>query len=164
MSNYSELLKDPRWQKKRLEIMNRDNWTCQSCFSTDITLHVHHLRYSGKPWEAPDICLITLCEKCHEFEEGLKDHDLYDLIADAGLTRENLKILLQHVAFKVKKTSQEYNAPFWAFHQEVLMSIVTQEELDELAYYYSTGRIKGSAKIAQPDHEQSEVEKQSSSS
>ena len=28
-SDYSKLLQDPRWQKKRLEIMQRDNFTCQ---------------------------------------------------------------------------------------------------------------------------------------
>jgi hypothetical protein len=25
---YSDKLKDPRWQKKRLQIMERDNWCC----------------------------------------------------------------------------------------------------------------------------------------
>jgi len=27
---YSEKLKDPRWQKKRLEILSRDNFTCET--------------------------------------------------------------------------------------------------------------------------------------
>lgn len=26
---YAEKLKDPRWQKRRLEIFERDDWTCQ---------------------------------------------------------------------------------------------------------------------------------------
>ena len=29
--NYSEQLKSPKWQKKRLEIMQRDKFTCQLC-------------------------------------------------------------------------------------------------------------------------------------
>ena len=29
-SDYSEKLKDPRLQKKRLQILERDNWTCQT--------------------------------------------------------------------------------------------------------------------------------------
>lgn len=64
---YSEKLKDPRWQQKRLGILNRDNWTCQECFDTKSTLHVHHLKYEKKtePWEYPDFYLITLCETCH---------------------------------------------------------------------------------------------------
>lgn len=71
MSNYSELLKDPRWQKKRLEIMERDGWQCQTCHSKTKTLNIHHMKYSGKPWEAKDFQLITLCEDCHKDEERL---------------------------------------------------------------------------------------------
>lgn len=28
---YSQKLRDPRWQKKRLEILERDSFTCQHC-------------------------------------------------------------------------------------------------------------------------------------
>jgi hypothetical protein len=76
---YSEKLLDPRWQRKRLEILSRDNFTCQICQSTTKTLHVHHKKYEyGKdPWEVEDIFLITLCKDCHynetkDFEENLK--------------------------------------------------------------------------------------------
>jgi hypothetical protein len=67
---YSEKLKDPRWQKKRLEILQRDNWACQSCFDNESTLHVHHRRYipNIQPWEYPNELLITLCVSCHESE------------------------------------------------------------------------------------------------
>lgn len=66
--SYSEKLKDPRWQKKRLETLQRHEWTCQSCGSQDKTLHVHHNEYnSGKePWEYEDQYLTTLCENCHQ--------------------------------------------------------------------------------------------------
>jgi hypothetical protein len=72
--SYSELLRDPEWQKKRLKILERDNWTCQLCFSKDKTLHVHHLIYfkNYKPWDYDNNCLLTLCEKCHQDEENLK--------------------------------------------------------------------------------------------
>jgi hypothetical protein len=63
---YSDKLKDPRWQRKRLEIMGRDNFTCVACANTDRTLTVHHLWYTGEPWEAPDSDLQTLCEPCHD--------------------------------------------------------------------------------------------------
>lgn len=66
---YSEKLKDPRWQKKRLEILERDEWTCQGCSATDKTLHIHHIRYDKRcnPWNYPDEMLMTLCEECHEW-------------------------------------------------------------------------------------------------
>lgn len=68
--SYAELLKDPRWQKKRLEIMQRDNFTCQHCLSTDKPLQVHHLVYEKgkKPWAYKNEELITLCEECHRLE------------------------------------------------------------------------------------------------
>lgn len=65
MSNYSEKLKHPSWQKKRLQIFERDNFTCQNCKSTDQQLQVHHILYSKNPIETLDEYLITLCENCH---------------------------------------------------------------------------------------------------
>ena len=80
--NYSELLKDPRWQKKRLEILQRDNFKCMSCGETKDTLHVHHIRYEygNNPWDATDKDLITLCEACHTAW-----HYLYDSKFDPSL-------------------------------------------------------------------------------
>jgi len=67
---YLAKLRDPRWQKKRLKILERDEWTCQICGDSESTLHVHHRRYivGREPWEYHDGCLVTLCEGCHEFE------------------------------------------------------------------------------------------------
>lgn len=72
---YVVKLRDPRWQKQRLKILERDRWTCQVCESTTDTLAVHHLYYEGAtdPWEYPDEALLTLCEECHSREtEDLK--------------------------------------------------------------------------------------------
>lgn len=68
---YITLLRDPRWQKKRLEILQRDNFTCRKCKDETITLHIHHTFYRKQetlPWDYPDKSLITLCENCHEYE------------------------------------------------------------------------------------------------
>lgn len=73
---YAQKLKDPRWQKKRLLILNRDKFTCTNCGSEDKTLHIHHLVYEngGNPWDSPDDNLLTLCEDCHEeFETFYKE-------------------------------------------------------------------------------------------
>jgi len=64
--SYSQKLKDPRWQRKRLEALQAANWACKSCKSTYKTLHVHHTRYRGEPWEVPLSWLEVLCEDCHE--------------------------------------------------------------------------------------------------
>lgn len=67
MSRYQELLRDPRWQRKRLEVMNRFNFRCAACKRGDRELHVHHRYYvTGRlPWEYPDSAFVCLCEPCH---------------------------------------------------------------------------------------------------
>lgn len=87
--DYKEKLKDPKWQRKKSEIMMRDDFTCQMCGSKEKTLHVHHLTYdncvNGEPWSCPDEDLITWCEECHEkhhHDETLNTlQDCYKLIA-----------------------------------------------------------------------------------
>lgn len=66
--SYPTLLKDPRWQRKRLEVMKADNFTCQCCFRKDKPLNVHHKTYiqGAMPWEYETRDLITLCEDCHK--------------------------------------------------------------------------------------------------
>jgi len=64
--NYSEILKSPKWQKRRLKIFERDSYTCQSCKDAESQLQVHHIAYTSNPIETPDELLITLCDKCHQ--------------------------------------------------------------------------------------------------
>lgn len=73
MTKYTKLLKDPRWQKKRLEILERDEWKCVACGDKEETLHVHHKWYEKgiKPWDYKDKCLVTLCDSCHKFEHTI---------------------------------------------------------------------------------------------
>jgi hypothetical protein len=65
---YGDLLNDPRWQRKRLEIFQRDDFTCQLCNDTETELQEHHKKYiAGKAtWEYEDTDLITLCVNCHK--------------------------------------------------------------------------------------------------
>lgn len=74
MNDYAEKLKLPSWQKKRLKILERDNFTCQYCQDTESPLHIHHKKYIGNnPWDTPDEFLITCCEICHSIVESLKE-------------------------------------------------------------------------------------------
>ena len=71
---YADKLKDPRWQKKRLEILERDEWACRYCGDKETTLHVHHAYYEKgvEPWETDNFLLTTLCAECHEIEHLVK--------------------------------------------------------------------------------------------
>lgn len=81
---YEWLLKDPRWQKKRLEIFQRDGFKCTKCGDSYSTLHVHHFYYNFdlQPWEYPDDILTTYCDFCHlkaHFYLWLAKHGVNDL-------------------------------------------------------------------------------------
>jgi hypothetical protein len=71
---YYELLRDPRWQKKRLQIMDRAGFRCEHCDEDPQTLNIHHSYYEKglKPWEYPDESLHCLCEKCHKKTQNIK--------------------------------------------------------------------------------------------
>jgi len=91
--NWNDQYKDPRWQKKRLEVLEHDNFTCCSCKSKDDHLHVHHSYYAkgNKIWEYPVSSLLTLCDTCHSNMHRNKSNidelvisDLYDNVRYEG--------------------------------------------------------------------------------
>jgi len=69
---YAEKLRDPRWQKKRLEILDDRGWACELCCNKDKTLHVHHVAYfhNKEPWQIDNDLLRVLCEDCHDIEHN----------------------------------------------------------------------------------------------
>lgn len=72
MTAYSDLLTDPRWQRRRLEILERDGFKCRVCERGDSSLHVHHGYYQRgvEPWDYPAESLWTLCQDCHGATEA----------------------------------------------------------------------------------------------
>ncbi|MFA5300864.1 MAG: hypothetical protein WC389_21955 [Lutibacter sp.] len=115
--NYIELLKDPRWQRKRLEILNRDNFTCIICNDSKSNLQVHHKYYikSLDPWEYDSFAYLTLCEDCHKDIEIKKemlnrflygkfctpDH-LYQLTEIIKLINSDQLLLLKEAIYSLK--------------------------------------------------------------
>ena len=122
--SYYEKLKDPRWQRKRLEILKRDNFQCQSCHTDKVTLHIHHIQYLPvkNPWDYPDNYLATLCKDCHSEEEvystALKDRivELFNL----GIDNSDTSILLSTLVFIRKNKIIE-----WAKFESLLIDMAT---------------------------------------
>ncbi len=115
---YVEKLKDPKWQKRRLDIMGRDKFTCQRCLSEDQMLVVHHLSYKGDPWEATDEMLITLCEDCHneEHEAKKKLGKASEICASANILNLDLLYLLDEMLARgAIKNIDFLNSSFIAF-------------------------------------------------
>lgn len=79
-TSYSVLLKDPRWQKNRLEAMERAGWCCELCGDKESMLNVHHKKYfKGRmPWEYDSEQLAVLCESCHTLEHEQSSLELLD--------------------------------------------------------------------------------------
>ena len=96
--SYFNKLKDPRWQKRRLQVLQRDDFRCRLCADEHSTLHVHHLFYErgAEPWDAEDAALLTLCESCHEglHQEQLAGRLLQALIA-AGARWHSIQTLIE---------------------------------------------------------------------
>lgn len=57
-----------RWQRMRLEVMERSDFSCERCGATEKTLNVHHINYrkGAMPWEYKLHELQCLCAPCHE--------------------------------------------------------------------------------------------------
>lgn len=119
--SYAEMLKDPRWQKKRLEVMQRDGFRCQHCLSEDKPLQVHHLVYDKdkKPWEYDNNQLITLCEDCHQNETGdsrMIYANFQDLLYEfklSGLSSAVLCSILSYITETIYSYNNDYEKPYF---------------------------------------------------
>lgn len=107
--HYKKQLLDPRWQKKRLEILNLDNFTCQLCNCKDKTLHVHHLCYNrgANIWDYPNTQLITLCQSCHEWEHEINLSLVTHEINTLGLTNVEIYTLLAEVIKQITNGNEK---------------------------------------------------------
>lgn len=76
---YSELLRDPRWQRCRAQVLNRDNYTCTLCLDDRTTLAVHHEEYQGFPWDISPDKLKTVCVHCHDIIHALPDRQVIEV-------------------------------------------------------------------------------------
>lgn len=104
---YAEKLLDPRWQKKRAEILLRDGFACRNCGDKTRTLHVHHCVYIKglEPWEYTG-SLLTLCSDCH-IERHNAQYCL--LMATVHMTCEEIQSLASSIAVNhAIKLPQEY--------------------------------------------------------
>lgn len=65
---YHQQIKHPLWQKKRLEVLEANNFQCEECESKEDELHVHHPFYKrgAMIWEYAVEELKCLCNKCHK--------------------------------------------------------------------------------------------------
>jgi 5-methylcytosine-specific restriction endonuclease McrA len=110
---YEDKLRDPRWQKRRREILALAGYCCERCMSIEPPLHVHHRAYrdGAEPWEYADDELECLCENCHEDEHGIIDErKIVRLISARGDVRAILKFRGADRPMQVLYESEDWKA------------------------------------------------------
>lgn len=122
---YKDKLKDPRWQKKRLEILERDNWACQICGDEESTLVVHHFKYSNcEPWDIDNEYLITYCEDCHKSEH--EDRKVFKKLLDDTMIKLQSDTYRSLSCIVYKILQQSSIPPYEAIN--VLENLLTYED------------------------------------
>lgn len=140
---YFQKLKDPRWQKKRLEVLEKNDWVCERCMNGEATLHVHHRQYfkGREPWEYEAGQLAVLCEYCHEVTHEEEDALLLACsycVSDGPFSRDTAASVVAGF------TRQSMSAPYVGDPHAYLTGVLAQQlagwqknaltelELDEL--------------------------------
>ncbi len=65
---YQEQLRDPRWQRRRLQILNAADFKCEDC-------EAHHCCYIRglMAWEYGIELLMCVCDSCHVERQSKED-------------------------------------------------------------------------------------------
>lgn len=151
MSDYKSQLRDPRWQKTRLQIFDRDGYVCRCCGRGDQELHAHHLFYrkGAAPWEYALEELVTLCDSCHEAEHEYGDEAwrvLKSVAVNRGAFGETVYSLADALA-----TGKPLSRPEWIALSSCITLILRMRrdgknvqdlarQLDDLARDWDAGR------------------------
>ena len=114
---YQQQLRDPRWQRKRLSVLERDGWKCVACGDSKTELHVDHIQYRVKrikAWEYRLDELQTLCRPCHEEKHAPKErHAIPEPLVDTTpISPERAALKFAAIIEMIK--AAENNPPFTA--------------------------------------------------
>lgn len=132
-TNYADKLRDPRWQKMRLKVLNRDKWTCQCCKSKEKTLNVHHTLYCGtNPWETPMENLRTLCEECHKDEKENYKSQIEALLAELqehGFISREIELIMGAISYMFNSSGLFKSPMEFAEYLESLSLTISRQDI-----------------------------------
>lgn len=153
-ATYWEKLKDPRWQKKRLEVLSLHEFTCQHCGSTEDTLHVHHPYYekNKEPWDYDEDVLMCVCENCHKYAHYEEDifNEYINKVKSGGLGR-NLMFYAGLIAgyahdgpFDIEVVDYEFaqglGVRFKKTPEEVIEALDNKTLTSDVTYFWVAGK------------------------
>jgi len=110
----------------RLLVMERDKFTCRSCYSKTDTLNVHHSFYrkGASPWEYDLGTLITFCEPCHLLAERRRNLIL------ANTVRPIVQKVVLDFAVSLSLVPGPFPRHFEMILTEVHSMMLASEEID----------------------------------
>jgi 5-methylcytosine-specific restriction endonuclease McrA len=93
--DFIEQYKHPKWQKKRLEVLQKADYKCEQCGDGDSMLHVHHGYYKKgcNVWDYHIKTLWCLCGHCHRDWEFGKNH-IYHAISKVSLDLDGVNDIM----------------------------------------------------------------------
>lgn len=143
-----EQLKHPKWQKRRLEVLERFGWRCGECDADERTLHVHHKRYvKGRmAWEYEDHELEALCDECHKSEHEIRS-DIDEILLDGPIQAEAASLLAGFYASGagtevVKRCEDRYPLAFVVGCAAAIISAMSVPEMTKVARYAASLKPK----------------------
>lgn len=137
MNTYQEKLQHPKWQKKRLEILERDSFQCRLCKDEKTTLHIHHLKYinGNDPWQYKNNDLMTVCKDCHKLIHGyngtsyLKPLSEIEIFKKKTTTGGLFEILIN------RKTQQ--GLIIWDNREQATVVEVEKTTVEQIVYFFN---------------------------
>lgn len=144
---YAEKLKHPKWQKKRLQVLNKYGFMCNMCWDDETELHVHHKSYlpNTDPWDYPITNFQVLCKNCHCIVEWAKQEGAEIItIASSGSELKFYKAL-------VYNKNETYSLWVYNYSKELnFLSGIPISHIEELLPYMKKHKNKhGKNKINQ---------------
>ena len=129
-TQYWQKLQSPKWQKKRLEVLERPGFACEVCGDSESQLHVHHNEYfkGREPWEYDKHQLSVLCDDCHE--EKHRKVDALKLLCsflppDGPFSRDEIAMVI---------------AGFTGTNYDALLKALDFEDCSYVKYRYEAGK------------------------
>lgn len=152
---YLAKLRDPRWQRRRLAIFERDAWMCQRCSAKDVTLHVHHIWYDGEPWDVPDEALLTLCETCHA-EEGPARAEAEQQLLAVLRAKLPLACEIEYLSYALSAADRDALNRSWPTIAWLFRTAAAIDHVEDVAlYWHSSGRVFPWVSSSQSDEDDS---------
>lgn len=130
--NYYQQTKHPNWQRKRLEVLELNDFQCQVCGETETELHVHHpfYRRGAQLWEYENNELQCLCKECH-IEAHAEDAAIK---REVGILAPGMKKVVFGLAQTINSVlSGTGNDPLRTDNPQIIMGVA-------LAYFFINGR------------------------